>query len=110
MATNELILKHAPKIFTETSKIDWNKSTEEVFNLIRGLSPYPGAFSHIDNKLVKIFKAEKEFGNSPLPGTVITDKKTYLKFGCRDGYINVEELQLEGKKRMSVKEFLKGYR
>jgi methionyl-tRNA formyltransferase len=104
-------LKHAPKIFTETSKIDWNRSVNEVYNLIRGLSPYPAAFTQLDGKLLKIFKAKKENITPTIPaGNFETDKKTFLKFASKDGYISVTELQLEGKKRVTVEDFLRGYR
>lgn len=105
------ILKHAPKIFTETCKIDWNKTTEEVHNLIRGLSPFPGAFTTLDNKTLKIFKGEKEI-TVPVskPGEWESDKKTFLKFACSNGYIHLLDVQAEGKKRMPVDDFLRGYR
>ena len=104
-------LKHAPKIFTETCKIDWDKPIEQIHNLIRGLSPFPGAFGYLDNKMLKIFKSKKEYTQpKEAPGNYITDKKTYLKFAAADGYIHIEELQLEGKKKMQVAEFLRGYR
>jgi methionyl-tRNA formyltransferase len=100
--------KHAPKIFTETCK---TKPAAEIHNLIRGLSPYPGAFSYLNDKMLKIFKAKKEpASHQQQPGEIDTDKKSYLKFACADGYIHVIELQLEGKKKMPVEEFLKGYR
>ncbi len=104
-------LKHAPKIFTETCKIDFTKTVDAVHNLIRGLSPFPGAFTFLKGKTFKIFMSEKE---SSLPidkaGTYKTDGKTFLKFACADGFVLVKELQLEGKKRMSVEDFLRGYR
>jgi methionyl-tRNA formyltransferase len=104
-------IKHAPKIFTETCKIDWNKPVADVHNLIRGLSPYPGAFSFLQNKTVKIYRSEKEERDPSIPvGEFQTDKKSFLKFACTDGYIHVKELQLEGKKKMLVDEFLRGYR
>lgn len=104
-------IKHAPKIFTETCKIDWNKPAAEIYNLIRGLSPYPGAFTYLNDKMLKIYKAKKVPGSSSKePGTIETDKKTYFQFVCADGYIQVTELQIEGKKKMPVEEFLKGYR
>jgi methionyl-tRNA formyltransferase len=104
-------IKHAPKIFTETCQIDWVKTTAEVYNLIRGLSPYPGAFTHLNNKVLKIFKAEKEQVLPPVPpGTMQTDHKTYLRFACADGYIYPKEIQPEGKRKMLVEEFLRGYR
>jgi methionyl-tRNA formyltransferase len=104
-------LKHAPKIFTETCKIDWSKTVAEVYNLIRGLSPYPAAFTMLDDKVLKIYQAEKLNGKPAVgPSNFETDKKTYLRFAAADGYINVKELQLEGKKRMKVEEFLRGWR
>jgi len=105
------ILHHAPKIFKETCKIDFSKPADEVNNLIRGLSPFPGAFTTLNGKTIKIFKTEKEITFPTIKaGDYETDKKTYLKFSCTDGYINVKELQLEGKKRTGVEEFLRGYR
>ena len=107
-------LKHAPKIFTGTCKIDFSKTTGEVHNLIRGLSPFPGAFTYLNNKLFKIYKSEKDYSSgqtgSVRPGDYQTDGKTYLKFACIDGYVNVLEVQLEGKKKIEIKDFLKGYR
>ena len=85
-------LKHAPKIFNDTCTIDWNKPVDQVFNLIRGLSPYPAAFTHLNGKLLKVYKAEKN--KQPVsiaPGNWDSDKKTYLKFACTDGYINIKE-------------------
>lgn len=102
--------KHAPKIFTETCKIDWSKPTDDIYNLIRGLSPYPGAFTSLQNKTLKIYRAKKEPGAVTAPGEWLTDHKTWLKFAAADGYIQVTELQLEGKKKMTVEEFLRGYR
>jgi methionyl-tRNA formyltransferase len=105
------MLKHVPKIFTETCKIDWNQSAGAIYNLIRGLSPYPAAFTYLNEKMLKIYKAKKEMHISPKSaGSVETDNKTYLKFAAADGYIHITELQLEGKKKMMVDEFLRGYR
>ena len=104
-------LKLAPKLSTETSKIAWNKTADEVYNLIRGLSPYPAAFTFLNGKTVKIYKAKKEITQPSIPaGEYETDKKTFLQFACTDGYISITELQLEGKKKMKVEDFLKGYR
>lgn len=104
-------LKHAPKIFTETCKIDFTKTVDEVHNLIRGLSPFPGAFTFFDGKVLKIFKADiiRQDDIKPL-GVYQTDEKTFLHFTCSNGLIQVKELQLEGKKKMTVEEFLRGYR
>ena len=108
---NPTDLKHAPKIFTETCHIDWNKPTAEIYNLIRGLSPFPAAFTELDGKTLKVFRSEKELRPpGTAPGTHDTDGKTYLRFATPDGSIRITELQLEGKKKMSVGDFLRGYR
>lgn len=104
-------LKHAPKIFKDDCRINWEKPVEEIYNLIRGLSPYPTAFTTLQDKTLKIFKAAKEPGaHAHAPGSVHSDQKTYLKFAAEGGYIRVDELQLEGKKKMGVEEFLRGFR
>ena len=104
-------LKIAPKIFTASCQINWNKPVSEIYNLIRGLSPYPAAFSFLEGKKVKIFKTEIM---NTLPtvaaGEFETDKKTFLYFAGSDGYISLLELQLEGKKKMEIADFLRGYR
>ena len=109
-------LHHAPKIFTETCKIDFTKTVEEVHNLIRGLSPFPGAFFVLsNNKILKIFKAEKVAEKIlPTETTIInhyiTDNKTYFYIPCFDGFLKIKEVQLEGKKRMCIEDFLRGYK
>ncbi|HKH60593.1 MAG TPA: methionyl-tRNA formyltransferase [Flavitalea sp.] len=104
------VLKHAPKIYTETCKVDWDREVDEIYNLIRGLSAYPGAFTHLEGKMLKIFRARKEKKSISLPaGVYETDRKNFLRFACSDGYISVEEIQLEGKKKMGIEEFLRGY-
>ncbi len=105
-------IKHAPKIFRETCRIDWNKDVNYIYNFIRGLSPYPAAFTTLDGKVFKIFAVDKR--NSPVlfnetPSDYETDGKTFLRFYCSNGSIEVKECQAEGKKRMSVGEFLRGY-
>jgi methionyl-tRNA formyltransferase len=111
LTTDTSHLKHAPKIFTETCKIDWRKTVLEIHNLIRGLSPFPAAFTLLKDKTFKIYKSKKEQAiASAAPGDFLTDNKTYLKFAAADGYIHVLEIQLEGKKKMLVDEFLRGYR
>jgi methionyl-tRNA formyltransferase len=104
-------LKHAPKIFKDDCEINFNQGVSKVYNHIRGLSPYPAAFTKFKDKTLKIFNAnieEKEPGI--VPGGFLTDEKTYLKFACTDGFIVVTDLQLEGKKRMMSDEFLRGVR
>ena len=103
-------LKHAPKLFTETCTINWNKTCNEIYNLIRGLSPYPGALTSLQEKTLKIYGSTKDvIPPEQAPGQFVTDEKTLLKFACADGYIQVTELQLEGKKKMPVADFLRGY-
>ncbi len=103
--------QHAPKIFTETCKINFTKTVDEVHNLIRGLSPFPGAFTSLNGKTLKVYRSEKENAVVNIAaGNYETDGKTFLKFACANGYILVKELQAEGKKKMNVEEFLRGYR
>jgi methionyl-tRNA formyltransferase len=111
LLANPAELKHAPKLFTENCQINWNRPVQEVHNFIRGLSPFPGALSKLDGKILKIYGCAKEYTQTNLAaGTVVTDSKTVLKFATEDGFIQVLELQLEGKKRMLVTDFLRGYR
>ena len=108
---NSTSIKPAPKIFKEDCKIDWTKSAEEVYNFIRGLSPYPAAFTLLDGKVFKIYKAAIETVTTHQPTVSFdTDGKTYFRFACNDGWVSVKECQLEGKKRMNVKEFLMGFK
>lgn len=109
-------LHPAPKLFRETCEIDWNLPVEQVRNLVRGLSPYPGAWHELksgDKSLqIKILKASADCGktaNEPA-GTVCSNGKSFLKIACSDGFLNVEELQPQGKKAMPVKAFLAGFR
>jgi methionyl-tRNA formyltransferase len=111
LTTHNSLIKHAPKIFTETCNIDWRRSIDEIQNLIRGLSPFPGAFTELGDKTIKIFKSEKELSlPTSKPGRWESDGKTYLKFAAKDGYILLKDVQLEGKKRMLIEDFLRGYR
>ena len=108
---DQTILKHAPKIFTETCRIDWNQPVDRIYDLIRGLSPYPAAFTMLDGKTVKIFGCKKSQQQPTQPaGSHATDDKTFLRFFASDGYIDITDLQAEGKKRMAVADFLRGYR
>jgi methionyl-tRNA formyltransferase len=104
-------LKHAPKIFTETCELHWDQPVETLHNLIRGLSPFPGALTMLDGKIVKVYRSKKEMVvHTNVPGKVFTDGKTFLKFACTNGYIHILDMQLEGKKRMLIEDFLRGYR
>jgi methionyl-tRNA formyltransferase len=107
-------LKHAPKIFKPDCKIDWNQSSRIIFNKIRGLSPYPTAWTEIiddsgKTKSIKIFSVVPIDTNTNNSGK-ITREGTELRFGTSNGWISVKELQLEGKKRMSVDQFLLGFK
>ena len=120
------ILHPAPKLTRELCHIDWDGKTRNIYNLIRGLSPYPAAFTELskDDKAMqlKIYKSVKVTGeeyqtmleqnglSSAAPGTVLSDGKSYLAFSTADGAISVTEIQLAGKKRMAVKDFLIGFR
>jgi methionyl-tRNA formyltransferase len=108
---SEAAIKHAPKIFTETCRIDWTQPAAQIHNLIRGLSPYPAAFTQLQGKGLKVFHSKKEI-TSPVhaPGEFVTDGKHYLKFACADGYISLKEVQQEGKKRLAIEDFLRGFR
>lgn len=104
-------LKHAPKIFKEDCLINWENDSVKIYNLIRGLSPYPTAFTHIDGKVLKIYESEIIIKKHDLmPGSYISDGKNELKFATKDGFLKLLEIQIEGKKRMSVSDFLRGYR
>ena len=120
------ILRPAPKLTRELMHIDWNVKTKYAYNLIRGLSPYPAAFTELvkDDKVLqlKIYAAVKVLGDDYAamlaqnglehaePGTVLSDGKTYLAVAAADGAVSITELQLSGKKRMAVKDFLIGFR
>lgn len=120
------VLKPAPKLTRELCHIDWNGKTKDIYNLIRGLSPYPAAFTELvkedKNIQMKIYGATKVSAEelsamlaenglaSAAPGTVISDGKSYLAIATADGAVSVRELQISGKKRMAVKDFLIGFR
>ncbi len=110
-------LKPAPKIFKETCKIDWQQDAKTIYDFVRGLSPYPAAWTILDGKVLKIF--ETEVVNEELPEldnlvfedfSLKTDHKKYLLIQTSNGYLAIKSLQLEGKKRMTTEEFLRGYR
>ena len=104
-------LKAAPKIFKDFCKINWHTTNQEAYHLIRGLSPYPTAFTLLNDKTLKIFNAEPENSKPTVAaGEFLTDGKTYLKFATTDGYIKLTDVQFEGKKRMSIEELLRGMR
>jgi methionyl-tRNA formyltransferase len=109
-------IKQAPKIFKDDCRIDWTKDTESVRNHIRGLSPYPAAWTELVNQekneilTAKIYVVSRDNSNLPAaPGSLLTDGKKYLKIACTDGWLSVDEIQLSGKKRMKIDELLRGF-
>lgn len=114
MHPNE-VLRPAPKITPEFCIIDWNKDAATIHNFIRGLAPYPAARSFftdgVESITFKIFEGTPEItDHANEPGRFFSDGKNYLKASCKDGYINICSLQAEGKKKMSIAEFLRGFR
>lgn len=109
-----IVLKPAPKIFKDTCRIDWSKSVIEVKNFVRGLSPYPAAFTEVKDEKdrvlsLKIYDVSVEETKTSEPfGVLLTDNKTYLKFAAYNGYVTVHHLQLAGKKAMDVQDLLRG--
>lgn len=104
-------LKSAPKIFKEHTRIDWSRPVQDVHNLIRGLSPYPVAFTVLQDKVFKIYASHIEVAaHNNHHGTYDTDGKTYLRFAAADGWVYADEVQQEGKKRMDIASFLSGFR
>lgn len=104
-------LKHAPKIFKEDCLIDWTQTAQSIYNKIRGLSPIPTAYTELNGKVLKIYGSELLTEIPTIqPGAFLTDNKTYLKFAAKDGFISVTDIQLEGKKRMGIEDFLRGMR
>ena len=103
----------APKIYHETCEIDFNKTAREVYNHIRGLNPFPSAWTTIDGLECKILKSgmsDEELDSVHVPGTILTDNKRYLKIACTDGYLAILDLKMQGKKKMDIKSLLNGYK
>lgn len=108
-------LRHAPKIFRETCQIDWQKTIVETYNFIRGLSPYPAAWTNMQTEksstIIKIFETEKVFVQPIEPiGTLVVNNGKDLLVAMRNGYLRILSLQAAGKKRMTTREFLNGFR
>ncbi len=111
--TNEFSqnIKHAPKIFTADCEINWDNNVQSIHNHVRGLAPFPGAITKVDGKIVKLYSTlvEEEKPNE-IPGSFLTDGKTFAKIACKNGYLLLNDIQWEGKKRMPIAVFLRGYR
>jgi methionyl-tRNA formyltransferase len=104
-------IRHAPKIFRETCEIKWDNSSDQVRNLVRGLSPYPAAWTTIAGKIFKVFRVsvlDQQPDQNKRPGDFLTDNKNYIHLKTSDGWISLDEIQLEGKKRMTVQQFFQG--
>ena len=116
MFASEAELRPAPKIFKETCRIDWNKGAKGVYDHVRGLSPYPAAWTELcvpegARQVLKIYETEKQFVNHAHPvGMIDTDGKSYFRIAVSDGYVRLISVQLAGKKRMAIGDFLRGYR
>ena len=108
---NEKLVCKAPKLTTQNTEINFNQSAENIRNFVRGLNPYPIAWTTFADKKLKVFKAKSEVVKHDVtPGNFETDQKKYLRFATADGWIYLEDLQLQGKKRMDIGSFLNGYR
>ena len=109
-------LRPAPKIFKDTCRIDWSRPVKQVYDFVRGLSPYPAAWTELHQPgqepvVLKVFETEKLPGHHDQPvGAVMTDGKTYLRVAAADGWVGIRSLQLPGKKRLHVDELLRGFR
>lgn len=107
----DLEIKHAPKIFKEDCLLDFNWDVEKLHNKVRGLSPFPAAYTHLNDKVLKIYKTKvQKIHGDVANGIFDSDEKTFLRVKCENGWLNILELQLEGKKRMTAAEFLRGYK
>lgn len=98
----------APKLFRENCEVKWSQPSHVVRNFIRGLSPYPGAWTTINGQIVKLFQSKVDDSQSGLPGSIATDDKTYLRIFTETGSLLIEELQVQGKRRMKTEEFFRG--
>jgi methionyl-tRNA formyltransferase len=115
LTKNQIKLKKAPKIHKDDCRINWDSNVEAVYNFIRGLSPWPGAWTELKEpdmppKYVKIFAAmTEECKHDHTPGTIRTDNKAFIKVAVQNGYLVIKNLQLSGKKRLDTEDFLRGY-
>lgn len=115
LINQDVFPKLAPKIHPNDCIVDWNEESVKIHNLVRGLSPYPCAKSWFqgDSALIsfKIFESQPEIGNHSFkPGTILSDGKNYIRIACLDGFLNIVSLQIEGKRRMTTQEFLRGFK
>ena len=115
LVSSEVVIKKAPKIHKEHCRIRWDETVINIYNLIRGLNPHPGAFTELTDKegnphLLKVFKAYPEIAVTQCkPGDLLTNGRTYIKIAAKDGFVHLSEIQPAGRKVMSIVEFLNGY-
>jgi len=103
-------VSHAPKLYSDTCELDFNLRCEELYNFIRGLNPYPVAWTKLSGQKLKLYNVTYTQIEDDTPaGTYRSDNKSIIQIKCADGYISIVDLQLQGKKRMKVKDFLNGY-
>ena len=109
-------LRPAPKIFKDTCHIDWNQPVKKIYDFVRGLSPYPAAWTELisaDGKrmVLKVYQTEKRPATHNFPvGSIHTDHKSYIDVAVKDGFLRLHSLQLAGKKRMNITDFLNGFK
>ncbi len=106
---DQSLVSHAPKLFPETCQIDTHKTASELYHFIRGLNPFPTAWTFLEDLKLKIYDAQPIQEIIGEAGTFVSDNKNYLRLCCSDGYLDILNLQLQGKKRMPIKDFLNGY-
>ncbi len=109
-AQNNSQVSKAPKLNHETCEINFDQKTDTIYNFIRGLCPFPGAWTTLEDKELKIFRSEKELvQHEHVAGKIFTDNKSYLKFATQDGFIHALDIKMAGKRRMAIRDFLNGY-
>lgn len=102
-------MRPAPKIFKEDCRLEWYNDVKSIYDKVRGLSPYPAAWCEIEGENFKIFSSHYELCESTV-GKMVTDGRNFLKIGCKGGYLVIDDLQMAGKKRMKVADFLRGHK
>lgn len=107
----ETDVTHAPKLFKHNTIIDWNQTCKQIYNFVRGLDPYPSAYTYLGSKFLKVFKTHYVIEkHNEIVGYSDTDNRTYMRFACLDGWLYFDDVQLEGKKRLPINEFLNGFK
>ena len=106
----ETEITKAPKLNTNNTQVNWNDSVDNVYNFIRGLNPFPAAHSSLEGKIVKFYAVAKINESHNLePGTIVSDNKSFLKVACKNGFINLLNIKMQGKRMLEIADFLNGY-